>query len=334
MSDDAETSAESTAAPSGRTDRDADTVPDGGLPAMGGTVPEREPGQLGRLTARLGRPLVIGTVLVTVVFLILPVLATFAASFAHDWTGVLPTFVRDGELFTLTNWRQALGLTETVGAQRGLGGTWEVFGVPIPVTIGFSMGLALGGVVVNLLVGIPIAYAVTRYDFYGRGWLNTFAVLPIVPGIILGVAFLKTYTNLPSAVGLMIGYSLLKAPYMVLAVQSSFESMDLRGIEESARSLGASWPRTFFTVVLPNAKTGIVSGAIVCWTLAAAEFNFSYIVYSSGPKPFSLFLFENISNNPFLRASAAISVYFAIVVVVTALLQSLGQRGFELGGVR
>ena len=313
---------------------DTDAVPDGGLPAMGGTVPARDPGRLGRVTARLGRPLVVGTVLVTVVFLILPVVATFAASFAHDWTGVLPTFVRDGELFTLTNWKQALGLTETVGAQRGLGGAWRVFGIPIPVTIGFSMGLALGGVFINLLVGIPIAYAVTRYDFYGRGWLNTFAVLPIVPGIILGVAFLKTYSNLPSAVGLMIGYSLLKAPYMVLAVQSSFESMDLRQMEESARSLGASWPRTFFTVVLPNAKTGIVSGAIVCWTLAAAEFNFSYIVYSSGPKPFSLFLFENISNNPFLRASAAISIYFAIVVVVTALLQALGQRGFELGGTR
>jgi putative spermidine/putrescine transport system permease protein len=332
MSDDAETSAES--------DADA-AVPDGGLPAMGGTVPERDPGQLGRLAARFGRPLVIGTVLTTVVFLIVPVLATFAASFAYDWTGVLPTFVQEGELFTLTNWEQALGLGEqSLGAQRGLGGrvtfTVTELGLTLwfPITLAFSMGLALGGVVINLIVGIPIAYAVTRYDFYGRGWLNTFAVLPIVPGIILGVAFLKTYTDLPSAVGLMIGYSLLKAPYMVLAVQSSFESMDLRQMEESARSLGASWPRTFFTVILPNAKTGIISGAIICWTLAAAEFNFSYIVYSSGPKPFSLFLFENISNNPFLRASAAISIYFAIVVVVTALLQALGQRGFELGGAR
>jgi putative spermidine/putrescine transport system permease protein len=196
------------------------------------------------------------------------------------------------------------------------------------------MGLALGGVFVNLLVGVPIAYAVTRYEFYGRGWMNTFAVLPIVPGIILGIAFLKTYPNVPSAMALIIGYSLLKAPYMVLAVQSSFESMDLRQLEESARSLGASWPRTFLSVVVPNAKRGIISGSIICWTLAAAEFNFSYIVYSSGPKPFSLFLFENISNNPFLRAAAAISVYFLIVAVVTALLQRVGESGFSVGGVR
>jgi putative spermidine/putrescine transport system permease protein len=197
------------------------------------------------------------------------------------------------------------------------------------------MILALGGVFVNLVAGIPIAYAVTRYDFYGRSWLNTFAVLPAVPGIILGIAFLKTYPDLPTAVALIIGYSLLKIPYMVIAVQSSFDSMDLRQLEESARSLGCSWPRTFLTVIVPNARRGIISGSIVCWTLAAAEFNFSYIVASGGnARPFSLFLFENISNNPFLRAAAAVSIYLLIVVAVTALLQRLGQAGFSVGGTQ
>jgi putative spermidine/putrescine transport system permease protein len=319
------------------------------------SVPRRDPGRLGNLSARFGRRAITLLILVTVLFLIGPVLVTFVASFAYSWTGLLPNFVQEwtvlfslggfdvavpNDLGTLQNWKQALGLTDTIGASRGLGGTWNivvpVVGVSIlvPVAIGFSVLLALGGVFINLLVGVPIAYAVTRYDFYGRGWLNTFAVLPIVPGIILGIAFLKTYPGLPSAVALIIGYSLLKVPYMVLAVQSSFESMDLRGTEESARSLGASWTRTFLTVIVPNAKTGIISGSIVCWTLAAAEFNFSYIVYSRGPRPFSLFLFENISNNPFLRAAAAISIYFIIVAAVTALLQRLGQSGFSIGGVR
>jgi putative spermidine/putrescine transport system permease protein len=297
-------------------------------------VPDRDPGRLGTLSARFGRRVITGLILVTVVFLIGPVLVTFVASFFQEWTGLLP-----GGGLTLQNWRQALGLTETVGASRGLGGTVDivvpgVVTVPIPVALGFSMALALGGVGINLLVGIPIAYAVTRYDFYGRGWVNTFAVLPIVPGIILGIAFLKTYPDLPSAVALIIGYSLLKVPYMVLAVQSSFESMDLRGVEESARSLGASWPTAFLRVIVPHARTGVISGSIVCWTLAAAEFNFSYIVYSRGPRPFSLFLFENISNNPFLRAAAAISVYFIIVAVVTALLQRAGESGFSIGGVQ
>jgi putative spermidine/putrescine transport system permease protein len=320
---------------------------------LDGSVPDREPGRFGRLSAVFGRRLVRALIFLTVLFLIGPVLITFVASFFSEWTGIYPS---GG--FTFRNWAQALGLAQTTGASRGLGGffalvapdvlftlalpsigTFTLFfpfdfaiQTPIPIALGFSILLALCGVLVNLLVGVPIAYAVTRYDFYGRGWLNTFAVLPIVPGIILGIAFIKTYPDLPTSIALVIGYSLLKLPYMVIAVQSSFESMDLRGMEESARSLGASWLRSFVTVIVPNAKRGIVSGSIICWTLAAAEFNFTYIVYSSGPRPFSIFLFNNISNNPFLRAAAAISIYFIIVAAVTALLQRLGEQGFSIGG--
>jgi putative spermidine/putrescine transport system permease protein len=298
-----------------------------------GNVPERDPGRLGRLSAAFGRRIVTVVIALTVVFLIIPVVVTVVASFAAEWTGVFPT-----GFFTLEHWRHVLGFADVAGAERALGTIQFQVGaytVTIPFrSLFFSLVIALGGVFVNLVVGVPIAYAVTRYDFFGRGWMNTFAVLPIVPGVILGIAFLRTYPNLPSAIALVIGYSLLKVPYMVLAVQSSFESMDLRQLEESARSLGASWPRTFFTIIIPNAKTGVIAGSIVCWTLAAAEFNFTYMVYSRGPRPFSIFLYNNITNSPILQTAAAVSIYFLIVAGVTALLQATGQRGFSVGGAR
>ncbi|QLH76122.1 ABC transporter permease subunit [Halosimplex rubrum] len=297
-------------------------------------VPDRDPGRLARLSTAVGRRAVTALIGVTVVFLVAPVALTLVASFAGDWTGVLPR-----GLGTLDNWRHVLGLQQTVGAQRALGSATIALPGGYSVTIMgaslvFSLVIALCGVLINLVVGVPIAYAVTRYDFPGVGWLNTAAVLPLVPGVILGIAFLRTYPGLPSAAALVIGYSLLKIPYMILAVQSSFESMDLRQLEESARSLGASWPRTFLTVIVPSAKRGILSGAIVCWTLAAAEFNFSYMVYSRGPRPFSIFLYNNITNSSILQTAAAVSLYFLIVAGVTVALQATGQRGFSIGGVR
>jgi hypothetical protein len=87
--------------------------------AVTGEVPDREPSRLGRLSAQYGRSLVTALILVTVVFLIGPVLVTFIASFFENWTGILPS----GGL-TLRNWAQALGIAETVGASRGLGGFW------------------------------------------------------------------------------------------------------------------------------------------------------------------------------------------------------------------
>jgi len=311
------------------TDPSTEETGDGGDPrADGGTAATstraiREPRSrfvsVFSLSSRVSRLLVSVIIGITVTFLIGPVIVTFVSSFATEWTGVLPSgFV------TFQNWKQALGIQQTLGAQRGIGAGLQ-----------FSVLLALGGVLINLVVGIPIAYAVSRYDFFGRDLFDTFSVLPIVPGLILGIAFLRTYPEISNTgIALIIGYSLLKAPYMVMAVKSSFESMDLRQLEESARSLGASWPRAFVTVILPNAKQGIISGSIICWTLAAAEFNFSYIVYSRGARPFSLFLFENISNNPFLRAAAAVSIYFLIVTVVTVILQLTGNRGFTSGAAQ
>ena len=265
----------------------------------------------GSLSARYGRQFVTLLLAGTLVFLALPVILTVVSSFAAEWVGALPSgFV------TLQHWNDVIVGTD-VGADVSVGSS-----------LAYSTGLALGGVIINLVVGVPIAFAVARYDFWGRDWVNVFAILPLAPGIILGIAFLRTYPDLStSGIALVIGYSLLKAPYMVMAVQSSFQSMELQQIEESARSLGASWPRTFLTVIVPNAKTGIIAGSIISWTLAAAEFNFSYIVYSRGTPPLSIFLFNNITNASFLNAAAAVSVFFVLIALVTISLQIVGTRG-------
>jgi putative spermidine/putrescine transport system permease protein len=278
---------------------------------------------------QLGRALVTTTLLLVVGFLMVPVVLTFVGSFASEWSGVFPSgFV------TLRNWREVLGLAETIGSQRSMG--WDTllsvggFTLAVPSELLFSVGLALGGVFINLLVGVPIAYAVARYGFRGDEWVNAISVLPLVPGVILGVAFLRAYPKLSgTSFGLIVGYSLLKAPFMVMAVRSEFESMPLQRLEESARSLGASWPRTFLTVIVPNARSGIVSGAIICWTLAAAEFNFSYIVWAKGTQPLALFLQRHISNSSFTKAAAAVSMFFCIIVAITVLLQQVGSRGFD-----
>jgi putative spermidine/putrescine transport system permease protein len=265
----------------------------------------------GSFSARFGRQAVTLVLAATLAFLALPVVLTFVSSFAAQWVGPLPSgFV------TLQHWNDVIVGTG-VGADVSVGSS-----------LAYSTGLALAGVVINLVVGVPIAYAVARYDFWGCDWVNVFAILPLAPGIILGIAFLRTYPDLStSGIALVIGYSLLKAPYMVMAVQSSFQSMELQQIEESARSLGASWPRTFLTVIVPNAKTGIIAGSIISWTLAAAEFNFSYIVYSRGTPPLSIFLFNNITNASFLNAAAAVSVFFLLIALVTISLQIVGNRG-------
>ncbi|THE64720.1 ABC transporter permease subunit [Salinadaptatus halalkaliphilus] len=261
---------------------------------------------------RIGRPTLVWIVYLVVAILVVPILMTFISSFASTATGVLPRgFV------TFEHWRHVLGF-----------GDYGVRANAIP-GLTFSVLVATGGMILNVIIGIPIAYALSRYDFAAHNWVNTLAILPIVPGVILGIAFLRTYPDYRgSALVLIVGYCLLKSPYMVLTVQSSFQSIDIVKLEESARSLGASWPRAFLTIIVPHAKRGILAGCIITWTLAAAEFNFTYMVHTGDPEPFSMFLFRNISNAPYLQSAAAISIYFSIVVCAILILQLLGNRGF------
>lgn len=264
------------------------------------------------VSAAIGRPFMLAVVGLVLLFLMVPIFMTFISSFASSATGLLPTgFV------TFEHWLKVLGVGDF-----GAGG--------LDAGIWFSLLLATGGMILNIIIGVPIAYALTRYDFFARDWLNAFAILPLVPGVILGIAFLRTYPDhAGSAFGLIVGYALLKSPYMVLTVQSSFQSMDLQQLEESARSLGASWPRSFLTVIVPNAKDGVIAGSIITWTLAAAEFNFTYMVYTRGPQPFALFLYQNISRAPFLQSAAAISIYFLVVIAAIMVLQLAGRKGFS-----
>ncbi|WP_135821540.1 ABC transporter permease [Halostella litorea] len=287
-----------------------DPRPDGGT-TEGAADPWSRSGSA--LSTVVGRPVLVAVVSVVVAFLTVPVLVTFVSSFARSASGVLPQgFV------TFDHWLKVLGFGERGVRTNAIPG------------LAFSLAIATGGMVLNVVVGVPVAYALARYDFYARNWVNTFAILPLVPGLILGIAFVQTYPEHGrSALGLIAGYCLLKSPYMVLTVQSSFQSMDLVRLEESARSLGASWPRTFLTIIVPHAKRGIVAGCIITWTLAAAEFNFTYMVASGSPDPFAIFLYRNISNATHLQSAAAVSVYFAIVVAAILGLQLLGNRGFS-----
>ncbi|WP_049927914.1 ABC transporter permease [Halopiger goleimassiliensis] len=297
-------------------DQSAAPRPDGGSTTTATPTREHTRGAWTRpgaaLSTLVGRPVVVAVVALVVAFLTVPVVVTFVSSFAESATGVLPRgFV------TLEHWQRVLGF-----------GDYGVQANAIP-GLTFSIAVATAGMVLNVIVGVPVAYALARYDFYAKEWLNTIAILPLVPGLILAIAFVQTYPEYGrSALGLIAGYCLLKSPYMVLTVQSSFQSMDLVRLEESARSLGASWPRAVLTVVLPHAKRGIMAGCIITWTLAAAEFNFTYLVASGNPDPFAIFLYRNISNATYLQSAAAVSVYFLIVVAAIVALQLIGNRGF------
>ena len=152
---------------------------------------------------------------------------------------------------------------------------------------------ALIAVPINTAFGIAAAWAVTKFDFRGKGLLLVIIEIPFsVSPIVAGVAYMFVY-GLQGIFGPLLqdaGIKVLFAlPGIVLAsmfVTAPFVARELiplmqaqgRDLEEAATSLGASGWQTFFSVTIPNIKWALLYGVILCNARVMGEFGAVSIV--------------------------------------------------------
>jgi molybdate/tungstate transport system permease protein len=92
-------------------------------------------------------------------------------------------------------------------------------------------------------------------------------------------------------VGIIIAQTYVASPFMILASQAAFESVD-ESYENVARVLGRSRIETFFRISLPLAKTGIVIGIILSWVRAVGELG-ATMMMAYNPHTISIQIFED-----------------------------------------
>jgi molybdate transport system permease protein len=157
--------------------------------------------------------------------------------------------------------------------------------------VGPAIRLTLATTITTLIVivgcGTPLAWAIAR----GRGgfWrlLETVIELPVVlPPAVAGVALLLAFgrrgllgpglaavgIGLPfSSAAVVLAQSFVAAPFYVQAAVAGFRRLDADQVLV-ARTLGASWPRVFFTVAVPLSWPALAGGAALSWARALGEF--------------------------------------------------------------
>jgi ABC-type sulfate transport system permease component len=139
---------------------------------------------------------------------------------------------------------------------------------------------------IAMLVGVPTAYALSRFRFRGRMAASVLldAVL-VVPASTVGLSLMVALQYPPvlalqdalgfrlvhSVASIVLAQLVLALAFGIQAWRAAFDSLNPR-FEHVARSLGSSRVRTFFTVTLPLARSGVLTGIVLAWTRALAEF--------------------------------------------------------------
>lgn len=192
-------------------------------------------------------------------------------------------------------------------------------------TFSISMAVSLGGNILAVALGMPAAYSLSRSPSRSSAALNVVFLSPaLIPGIVLGFAMLNYLIvawHLPLVLGLLIGHTVIMLPFIVRVLASSLAHFDF-AVEDAALSLGSGRLKAFFSVVLPNIRSGVIAAVLVAFLESFNNVDIS--VYMTGPG-FSTLPIEMLSyvENNFDPTIAAISV---LLMVMTGGLMFLIDR--------
>lgn len=188
-----------------------------------------------------------------------------------------------------------------------------------------SLQIAAATSILCVLAGVPASYALVRLQFPGRGLVEEMLGLPVVfPTVVLGVALLMlvSQSRLDFGMGqIVIAHAIIGLPFMMRNCMASMRGID-PVLQEAAKTLGASGARAFFEIVLPLAREGIVSGALLVFIISFNEFTLSYFLYTIDIFPLSIWLFQQ-SNTSFSPAIFAVSTLTIVITVAVILAVDL-----------
>lgn len=196
---------------------------------------------------------------------VLPHIGVVVFAFSGDWYGtILPNS------WTLDHFRAALGHDLTLPSIQN------------------SLKYASLATLVDLVLGIAIAYVVVRTKIVGRQILDAMAMLPLaVPGLVLAFGYLamtqpgKIFSFMNPALNpiyiLVIAYSVRRLPYVVRSAAAGFQQTSVT-LEEAAQNLGCPPFRSIRKITIPLIAANLTAGGLLAFSFAMLEVSDSLIL--------------------------------------------------------
>lgn len=203
-----------------------------------------------------------------------------------------------------------------------------------------SLLLSSLSTVVDIILGVGIAYLLTRKRIPGKAVLDSLAMLPLaLPGLVIAFGYVAAFsgTLLDARVNpvplLVIAYSVRRLPFMVRAAYAGFQQTSVV-LEEAAMNLGASPLRTLYQITFPLVFANLIAGAILCFSFAMLEVSDSLILavreqYYPITKAIYVLL-RRIADGPYIASAMGVLGLFLLASSLLVAARFLGRRMGEL----
>jgi iron(III) transport system permease protein len=266
----------------------------------------------------LGRSLVCTAVFAGVTLVaVLPHIGVVMVAFSTDWyRSVFPAG------YTLANFNAALGSDLTVPA------------------IANSLKFASISTIVDVFLGIAIAYVVVRSKIPGRQVLDFLAMLPLaVPGLVLAFGYLamsqegKFFDFLnpvkDPTILLIIAYSVRRLPYVVRSAVAGFQQTS-ETLEEAAQNLGCPPLKATIKITLPLITANLIAGGLLAFAFAMLEVSDSLILAQKQAfYPITkaiLELFQLLGDGKFIASALGVWAMAFLGVTIVGMSLLLGKK--------
>ena len=247
---------------------------------------------------------------------LLPHFGVILASFASDWTSRLwPIWTTDNYVQVFTNPN-----------------------IPAANAIKISLLCAAASMILDVVGGFFLAYALVRGKVWAKGFLDTLAMLPLaLPGLILAFGLLISYRgtfldpfNNPIPL-LIVSYAVRRLPYALRSVSAGLQQMSV-ALEEASQNMGATPIQTMWQVTRPLVTANLIAAGLLTFAFAVLEVSDS-LVLAANPEiiPIAQAIFRMVQSGKLFPACALGVVGMLLLTATFMLVNKL--LGKQLGAL-
>ena len=251
---------------------------------------------------KAGKPAFVVLVALLYLFLLAPLLIVVVTSFASNQYLSFPP-----EGFTL-RWYELLPSESTF-----------MEGMKVSLIVAAVVTLLV------LILGVPAALALDRYEFKAKGAVLSFFLSPLlIPSIVLALGMVLLFAPLGvtnTYAGIILGHVAITIPFVIRTTLMSLATSDT-SCEAAARILGADSATVFRRVTLPLIRPGVIAGGVIAFIVSFDEAVISLFVAESGLPTLPVQVLRYVEN----AADAAVAALSVILILISLLVVVVVER--------